>query len=110
MVENKKRSIRWNEEAYADLEKLYDYIKKDSPQNAKHVAATLVQLTRSLETLSERYPKEELLAELDGNFRSVVKWSYKIIYEVTDEVVIILKIFNTHQSPTRLIESLKKRK
>lgn len=32
---------------------------------------------------SQKYPKEEVLSEEPANYRSVSKWSYKILYEVT---------------------------
>jgi plasmid stabilization system protein ParE len=60
-------------------------------------------LVSSLNDFPEKYPREEFLMDESENYRSVSKWSYKIIYEVTDEAIIIADIFNTHQHPAKMV-------
>lgn len=98
----KKLPVRWSPKAEQRLDGIYDYIAKDSVSAAKHVKKTLIQLGGSLGHFPEKYSKEVYLDKLPGNFRSVSKWRYKLIYELTDEYVNILTIFNTDQHPSKI--------
>lgn len=62
----------------------------------------LIKLARSLDDFPEKYSKEAVLIDDPENFRSVSKWSYKIIYEVTQEHIIIADIFHTSQHPSKI--------
>ncbi len=61
----------------------------------------LIKLVRSLDDFPEKYSKETLLIDDPENFRSVSKWNYKIIYEVTENQIIIADIFHTSQHPSK---------
>lgn len=55
-------------------------------------------------------PKLEYSKDLivnDDSVRFVSKWSYKIVYERTEDKVIILDVFNTSQNPKKLFKLLK---
>ncbi|MFO7881006.1 MAG: type II toxin-antitoxin system RelE/ParE family toxin, partial [Kosmotogaceae bacterium] len=67
-----------------------------------HVKRTLFQLAMSLGHFPEKYSKEEYLSGALENYRSVSKWRYKIIYEVTDKYVNIINVFNTSQHPSKI--------
>lgn len=71
--------------AKESLDEIYNYIKKDSPQNARKVKKGLIKFAGSLNHFPEKYLREEFLEEEPENYRSVSKWSYKIIYEVTGD-------------------------
>ena len=75
---------------------------------ARYVKKNLVELARSLNDFPEKYSREEFLADEPENYRSVSKWSYKIIYEVTDEYLIIADIFHTSQHPSKIRKVKKK--
>jgi len=107
VVIRKKLPIRWDRLAKESLDNIYEYILQESLQNAQKVKKELVKLVSSLSDFPEKYPREEFLKEESENYRSVGKWSYKIIYEVTDEVVIIADIFNTHQHPSKISKRIK---
>lgn len=94
--------VRWDIQARQILKAIIEYIAIDSPEAAKNVRTALLKLTSSLSTNPEKYPKELLLEGHSENFRSLTKWHYKIIYEVTDEEVIIVYIFHTSQEPSKL--------
>ncbi len=59
-------------------------------------------MAKSLGHFPEKYSKEEYLTDEPENYRSVSKWRYKIIYEVTDKYVNIINIFNTSQHPSKI--------
>lgn len=72
------------------------------------VKRELVKLAHSLNDFPEKFSVEEYLADQPESFRSVSKWSYKIIYEVTEEYIIILDVFHTSQHPAKIKKGLTK--
>ena len=107
MVIRNKLQIRWDRLARESLENICEYILQDSLQNARKVKKELIKLAGSLCDFPEKYTKEEFLKEESENYRSVSKWSYKIIYEVTDDAIIIADIFNTNQNPLKISKLIK---
>jgi plasmid stabilization system protein ParE len=102
LVKKKKLPVRWDPRARESLDDIYNYIAEDSVSAARRVKKSLVQLARSLGHFPEKYSHEDYLAGEPENYRSVSKWRYKIIYEVTDKYVIIADIFNTSQHPSKI--------
>jgi len=102
LVAQKKLPIRWDIQAKENLDAIYDYIAKDSVLAARKVKKELVNIARSLNNFPEKFSIEESLVDVPGNYRSVSKWSYKIIYEVTNECIIIADVFHTSQHPSKI--------
>jgi plasmid stabilization system protein ParE len=98
----KKLPVRWSPKAIQRLDNIYEYIAKDSESAAKYVKKSLIQLGGSLGHFPEKYSREEYLIDEPQNYRSVSKWRYKIIYEVTDEYINIITVFNTSQNPSKI--------
>lgn len=98
----KKLPVRWSPKAKQRLDSIYDHIAEDSVNAARYVRKSLIQLGGNLGHFPEKYSKEEYLANESKNYRSVSKWRYKIIYEVTDEYVNIINVFNTSQHPSKI--------
>jgi len=61
-----------------------------------------VELAGSLNDFPEKHATEPYLKDEPENYRSVSKWSYKIIFEVTSEEIIIADIFHTSQNPQKI--------
>lgn len=108
MVKKSKLPIRWDRLAKENLDNIYEYIAKDSFKAARIVKKALIQLAHSLSDFPEKFSVEEFLASEPENYRSVSKWSYKIIFEVTDECIIIVDIFHTSRHPNKIIQNIKK--
>ena len=79
MVGKKKLPIRWDKLAKDNLDAIYDYIAEDSVLAARKVKKELVNMVRNLNDFPEKFSIEEYLANVPGNYRSISKWSYKII-------------------------------
>lgn len=105
-----KLPIRWDRTAKESLDQIYEYIFQDSPQNAKKVKKELIKLVGSLNDFPEKYSREEFLDEVLGNYRSVSKWTYKVIYEVTEDSIIIVDIFQTRQHPSQIKKRIQAKK
>jgi len=101
-VSTKKLPIRWDRLAKDNLDAIYHYIAEDSVLAARKVKKELVNMASSLNNFPEKFSIEDYLADVPGNYRSVSKWSYKIIYEVTDECIIIADVFHTSQHPSKI--------
>lgn len=107
MVGKKKLPIRWDRLAKDNLDDIYIYIAEDSVAAARKVKKELVKLAHSLNDFPAKFSIEEYLADEPENFRSVSKWSYKIIYEITKECIIIVDVFHTSQHPSKMEKGLK---
>jgi len=94
--------VTWDIKARFSLLEICDYISKESLQAAKRVGLKIVKTTKSLHKNTERFAKEHYIEIETSNIRSVVVWSYKIIYEVTDSKVIILDVFHTSRNPEEI--------
>ncbi len=108
MVSKKKLPIRWDRLAKKHLDGIYEYIAEDSVPAARKVKKELIKLAHSLNNFPEKYAIEKYLVHEPENYRSVSKWSYKIIYEVTDECIIIADIFQTSQNTSKMITDTEK--
>lgn len=84
------------------LDAIFEHIAQESIPAAQRVKKELIKLAHSLNDFPEKYPVEEYLADEPEIYRSVPKWSYKIIYEVTEECIIIADIFQTSQHPSKM--------
>jgi toxin ParE1/3/4 len=79
--------IIWSARALADVEALASYISADSPAYARIVVKKIVTATRKL----SRFPNlgREVPEFQEQTIRELFAYSYRIIYEVgTDQVVI----------------------
>ncbi len=101
-----KLPVKWSRHAKKSLDYIVDYIRQDSPSNSVIVKRELVQLVGSLSDFPEKYPVDPYIDPSFGNFRFVPKWNYKIVYEVTDNEIIIIDIFHASQSPDKIMKAI----
>lgn len=101
---SKTYPVRWDTQAKDSLQEIITYLKQGSPTTAQKVKQTLLQLAASLKQQPERFPAEPYLTVKAGNYRSVSKWRYKIIYRVTADAVYILDVFHTSRDPFSMEE------
>lgn len=98
-----------DDEAKASLKWIYDYIKKlESINQAKKVLNEIKDLGKSLGFMPLKFSKEEYLREEGGDIRFKTIWSYKIVYEITEEYVVILDDFHKSRDPINLTKLKKK--
>jgi plasmid stabilization system protein ParE len=92
--------VLWSKKASNELEAIYKYIKKESPQNAILVFNEIYDLANSLLNFPYKFPVEPIINIEKVRFATI--WSFKIIYSVEKESVVILRVFNTKQNPKKL--------
>ena len=52
--------------------------------------------------MPHKYVEDPFLKDEPGDIRFKVIWNYKIVYEITQDRVIILDIFHTSRDPSNL--------
>jgi len=107
LVKRNRLPVRWDSQAVDSLRDIYEYIKEDSTSAAHKVRKALLSLAKSLGTFPEKYARERNLINEPENYRSASKWSYKLIYEVTETEVIIVMVFHTSQHPGKIKRKIK---
>lgn len=95
--------IKWSPEAAEDLESISDYISKDSAYYASSVVSKIVLMARDL----PNNPKSgRIVPEVgDENVREKLVYSYRLIYEIYEETIMILAIIHGR----RLLENIAER-
>lgn len=78
----------WSAPAKADLRSIHDFIATDSRHYAKKVVQDLIDKTDVL----DRLPRiGQVVSELgDDNIRQLQLYSYRLIYEIKGEDVVVL--------------------
>jgi plasmid stabilization system protein ParE len=92
--------VIWDDQAKASLRKIFNYIKnKESVEQAINVMNEIRDLAKSLGFMPHKYSEDPFLKDESGDIRFKAIWSYKIVYEITSETVIILDVFHTSRDP-----------
>ncbi len=74
--------IRWTEKANSHLQRIHEYIAKDSKTYATRFIISLIKATQKLETMPRIGRIIPELANYD--FREVIYQNYRIVYKVRD--------------------------
>ncbi|MCC6796251.1 MAG: type II toxin-antitoxin system RelE/ParE family toxin [Candidatus Hydrogenedentes bacterium] len=88
-------NIRWSEKAFADVERLFEFLV---PIN--HVAATrVVRALVAAPNRLRRYPRlgEQLFEFQPREVRRILVGDYEIRYEIRDKEIFILRIWHTRE-------------
>ncbi len=82
--------VIWSAPAKADLRSIHDFIAADSRHYARKVVQDLIDKTDIL----DRLPRVgRVVPELgDDNIRELLPFSYRVIYEIKSEVVVVLAV------------------
>jgi toxin ParE1/3/4 len=86
------KRVVWSARALADVESIAAYISSDSPAYATIVVKKIVKLARQL----ARFPQSgrEVPEFQDPSLRELLAYSYRIIYKVDTEEVIIASVIH----------------
>ena len=89
----------WTSRAIAELRKAYDYISKDSPQNARKVVDELTRIADQLPAQPEMFPADKFKRNNDGTWRAFEKFHYRISYLITTNEIRIVRMRHTSRTP-----------
>lgn len=99
MVNESKRSVVWDKQAYMSLLKNYQYIKVTSLSNADKVKKGILKTVQDLPAHPEKYPLDKFKRNNDGNYRAFEKYSLRVAYKIGLEQILILRIRHVKQEP-----------
>ncbi|MCB9033756.1 MAG: type II toxin-antitoxin system RelE/ParE family toxin [Chitinophagales bacterium] len=91
--------VVWNKTARTQVRNIYNYIAKDSLQNAKKVVEGIVQSTNQLEINPERFAKDKYKQNNDGTYRYYELYNYRIVFRIYKNHIRIIRLRSTHQEP-----------
>ncbi len=96
------QALIWSHEALDDIDRIAEYISRDSRYHAQQVVERLFDLANELPT----HPKlGRIVPELaDPNVRERFLYSYRLIYELTTGTIHILAVIHGK----RLLESVER--
>ena len=94
------KKVEWTIKAKASLDQYCAIIEENSSVNAKKVRREIVLTSKDLSKNPYLYQIDEYYPDNPGNIRRFFKWSYKIVYQVKEEKVIILEVYHTSRNPS----------
>ena len=98
------KKVVWTTRASASLDCYCDIIAEDSSSIAKKVRKEIILTTKKLSKNPFLYQLDEYYLDNPGNIRRFFKWSYKVVYQVTEQRVVVLEVYHTSTSPDQKIE------
>lgn len=95
--------IEWTIRAKNSLDKYCEYIKeKASEDQAKKVRRAIVLGAKEIINHPTKYQLDEYYPNNPGNIRRFFKWSYRVVYLVEEDRILILNIFHTSLSEKKI--------
>ena len=85
--------IRWLEEAIEDLNQIYNFISQDSVYYAIKTTEEILKKIESLKILP--YIGRKIIGINNENIREVIYKSYRIIYKIDSNTILILRVWHS---------------
>ena len=97
--------VLWTKSSLASLYDIYKYYHENvSITIAYKVRDNVLAAASQLEKHAQIGQIEELLKEMEGGHRYIVKDNYKIIYKILTNKIYITDVFDTRQDPDKIKE------
>jgi addiction module RelE/StbE family toxin len=88
--------VRWTERARADLRSIYEYIARDSPQDARSVVQ---EILRRAELLQDAPRMGRVVPELrQPELREIAVYSWRILYRLRQSDVFIVTLVHQRRN------------
>ncbi|SNT12235.1 Plasmid stabilization system protein ParE [Ekhidna lutea] len=95
--------VIWTKRAFDQLQRNIKYIKEEQGNSyAETVLNKILSSTALLEGTPKMGRVESLLEHKKSEYRFMIVWSYKIIYRVATDSVVITRVFHTSRNPDKL--------
>ena len=95
----KIRQIKWDTSALRAFIGILDWIKEDSPTNAKRVKTRVTNLIKAIPSNPEMYREDELKLDNDGTFRVFNQDRIRVSYKIDSDSIIIARVRHSSQEP-----------
>ena len=95
----KSYPIVWTKRSQLQMSNIYDYISKDSLQNAIKVFDDITAVVDKAAANPEIYSMDKNKINNDGSYRAIEKHHYRISYRFTKKDIRILRVRHTSMRP-----------
>lgn len=95
----KQYKIVWTKSSQLQLKAAHKYISKDSPKNAAKITEGIVTAMDKAVVNPEYYAPDKHKINNDGSYRTFEKYSYRIVYRFTNNVIRVLRVRHTKMEP-----------
>ena len=96
-------TLLWSKQSKADLQEIFRYIKNaESLERARYVVTKIRKVANEITFFPTKHTVEPAIT--DETVRYSVKWSYKILFTISEKHVNIVRIFHTAQNPNKLLD------
>lgn len=98
---SRKRPVRWSRLADLDLQSAHAYLEEHSPSAARRFAAEILD---ALEHIQAHPEAGAVAADLlpPGRYRHWVCGRHRIIYRIDDDLIWVLRIWDSRRNPADL--------
>jgi len=93
------KNVEWSLRAKASLDHYCSIIAEDSPISAMKVRREIVLSSKELSTNPYLYQVDEYYKDNPGNIRRYFRWSYRVVYQVLEDKIVVLEIYHTSSTP-----------
>jgi plasmid stabilization system protein ParE len=100
-MEQIERRLLIANEAQKQLRNAYEYILKDSVQQAEGFLVEIMNSFKTLVKFPEKYPVDKYKKDNDGSFRAYEMYRYRITYQLNSDTIIIVRIRHTKMNPVQ---------
>lgn len=87
-----KREVVITDRAASSYRRIVYNLKKISRIGGEDAKSAILRKIRRLGTNPDMGSRQAKFEKLEGNFRSVTVWDYKIYYKIEEETVVVLDI------------------
>jgi plasmid stabilization system protein ParE len=84
--------VIWSAKAVEDVEAIATYIVRDSPS---YTAAVVYKILEATRLLSQDPCGSAIVESLDGQFREILAYTYRIVYHLQGDTVTVVAIVHT---------------
>ncbi len=89
--------VFWTDEAFKDLDLIFDFLAEQSPRAAKNTVRTILNRTKQL----EQFPDSGSKSDAEG-YQFLIESHFKIFYRHIGDSLYVEAIFDSRQHPNKL--------
>ncbi len=93
------RQIKWGSKAIYNFIAILNYIKLDSPTNAKRVKTRINNVIKTIPSNPEMFREDELKENNNGTYRVFNKDSIRVSYKIEPKEIFIIRVVHSSQEP-----------
>ncbi|WGF93533.1 type II toxin-antitoxin system RelE/ParE family toxin [Aequorivita marisscotiae] len=94
-MDDKVKGIHWSPEAERDLEEIFEFYFKNSPNSASKNIVSIITETEKMV-----FTKQWQVDEFDPTCRRViVKGKFRVVYKIINEFILVTAVYPTKKNP-----------